>query len=105
MNKKFIIKNIDPAYSELKVYYTRTTSEVNQSHIIEAKRIINTFPISSNKSNTIIITGFEETEGVALEEINLKYSVYTSAQSHVICQNRLFLANVTEEETYAKELE
>ena len=103
---KFLIENTDQTYQDLIVYYTRATSDIYENETIETYKILQKFKIQENKTNSIIITGFEEQIQVSDTEVNSLLQFYNSAQSQVFCQNRLFLGNVVqEEENYDKLLQ
>lgn len=89
---KFLISNTDPGYEKVRIYYTKSTSDILENATISAFRIDRDFKITGN--NTITITGFEDCTEVPLSDINLKYQQYGSVETQATAQNRLFLANV-----------
>ena len=110
---KFKIKNIDTSYDYLNIYYVRDTSDYNKERIKDAQRIINKFPIDARSMVTdsdgveyfpITITGFEETEPVSIEDINVDYSIISSAKTQCQVQNMLFFGNINKETIEYKEL-
>ena len=103
---KFLIENTDNSYQDLIVYYTRASSGIYENASVEAFKILQKYKIQGEKTNQIIITGFEESVRISDVEINQMLQTYTSAQTHTFCQNRLFLGNVVkEEENYDKLLQ
>lgn len=110
---KFKIKNIDTSYDYLNIYYVRDTSDYNKERIKDAQRIINKFPIDARSMVTdsdgveyfpITITGFEETEPVSIEDVNVDYSIISSAKTQCQVQNMLFFGNINKETIEYKEL-
>lgn len=101
----FTLKNIDSGYQYLHVYYTRSSAEINQNFETEAVKIHQKFLVNTNGISNILITGNEESEKIALSDINLSYNVIKSAKSQSICQNMLFMANVQKAEIPYEELQ
>lgn len=87
------VENIDPSYDYIKVYFTRTTSDVNQSQVVTAYKINQKYR-SSNNISTIIITGNEDIEEIPLSDINVQYFVADKVYTQAQCQNMLFLGNI-----------
>ena len=98
------VSNIDSGYDYIKVYYTRTTSDVNENRIVKAYKIEDKYPARNNIC-TIIITGDEQKEEIPLSDINTKYFIVDKAKTQVQCQNRLFLGNVNKFEPDHKDLQ
>lgn len=94
---KFLIENTDNSYQDLVIYYTRATSDIYENATIEAHKILQKFKIVPNKTNQIIITGFENTQEIALSEINLFHQIYDSVKTQAVSQNILFLGNVSQQ--------
>lgn len=90
----FYLSNLDPSYQYISVYYTRNTSDINQNSITEARKINQKYLINNANSCNVLITGFEDTTEITLEEINPNYQVVQDAATQDQCQNMLFLANV-----------
>ena len=91
---QFVLTNLDTAYDYLTIYYTRLTSGIKQEPITEAKKINRKFKIRDN-SCLITIDGYERTTDVSLEELNQRYFITNSAKTQAICNNRLFLGNLS----------
>ena len=89
----FTINNIDNSYDYLKIYYTRTTSDVDQNQIVKAFKIQQKYPVY-NKTCYIHISGLENTDEISLSDINVQYFMVKQAKSQAISQNMLFLGNV-----------
>lgn len=94
---QFTIANIDTAYDYVKVYYTRVTSDVQQSRTTSAYKINNKYPIQ-NGVCSIVVTGDEDTSEISVDEINYKYFIVDKAKAQAQCQNMLFLGNVNKHE-------
>ena len=91
------ISDIDNSYDYLKIYYTRSTSDVQQNRVVQAYKINNKYPVINNKCS-IIINGEEDIQEISLEEINTQYFVIDKAKTQAQCQNMLFLGNVNKAE-------
>ena len=102
---KFYLSNIDTAYPYVEVYYTRSTSEIKQNLVTEAKRIDKKFIVNNSNSCTIIINGSEITQDIAVSDLNITYTLVENAQTQATCQNMLFLGNISTPEIPYKELQ
>lgn len=91
---KFIISNIDSSYNYVTVYYSRSSSELNDNSIIQYVKINKKFTVNNIQEAIVTITGFEEEQAIDSTNINLSYNVIDSAVTSATCQNMLFLANV-----------
>lgn len=91
---KFILSNTDASYAKVRIYYTKATSDVDQNATTEAFRIDKDYKINDSGNTLITISGFEDTNKITLEEINVHYQVYGSVETQDTAQNMLFLANV-----------
>lgn len=87
------ISNIDAAYDYIKVYYTRSTSDVNQNEVIVAQEILEKYPIINGICN-FNITGVESTNEIPVTEINMQYFIASSVKAQAQCQNMLFQGNL-----------
>ncbi len=89
----FVMSDIDSSYNNVNVYYTRSTSDIEQGEITESYKIIKSYPIYNGIAK-IVINGFENTESVSINDINVQYNIVNSALTQASCQNMLFLGNV-----------
>lgn len=89
----FIMSDIDSSYNHVSVYYTRSTSDIDQNETTESFKILKTYPIYNGIAK-IVINGFENTESVSINDINVQYNIVDSALTQASCQNMLFLGNV-----------
>lgn len=101
---RFSISNIDPGYSYVTVYYTRTTSDESSIQSMSAHKITDKFEVTQSLSCQINITGFANEEEITAEEINMQYFIASSAWTQATAQNRLFLANIHKPDIPYKEL-
>ena len=91
---KFLLSNTDIGYNKVIIYYTKSTSDIFEKATVNAYRINQHFCISDSENTVITISGFNDVEQVSIEDINIKYQIYGSAETQEQSQNRLFLANV-----------
>lgn len=101
---RFYLQNITPGYQKIIIYYTRSTSEINQNAVTSAHRITQEWNVGDNQQAIIDITGYEPEIEVPVEEINYQYQIYEGVATQAVCQNRLFIANVTKPELDHKNL-
>ena len=87
------ISNIDSSYDYIKVYYTRSTSDVDQLRHTMACRIDKKFVVR-NGSCSVLITGNEDKTDIPISDINVQYFMVDKAKAQAACQNMLFLGNV-----------
>lgn len=89
----FIMSKVETSYDNVIVYYTRSTSDMDGAEITSSYKILKTFPIYNGVAK-ITVTGFEQTQQVSLNDINVQYNIVDSANTQTNCQNMLFLGNV-----------
>lgn len=87
------ISNIDTTFSNIYLYYTRETGDMNGTRITDAGMFTEPYNISKKDLN-IIINGFEEVESINPEELNIKYNLVTAVKTQTQVQNMLFFGNV-----------
>lgn len=97
------VSDIDSSYDYVKVYYTRSTSDVDSNRVVTAHEIDRKFPVRNNSCN-VIITGSEETKDIPVSDINIQYSIIDKAKSQTVCQNMLFLGNSCKPDMMYKDL-
>ena len=100
---RFKLKNLDLAYSFINAYYTRSTGDGDQEVTI-AYKIHDKFRINSLDTD-ITITGYEEHEEVSLDDINVRYTEFTSVKSSENCQNMTFAGGTSNDYDDYKVLE
>lgn len=101
---KFVLTNTDASYSRVHIYYTKATSDIGQNAVVSAFKILKEYRISEGEGTYLIISGFEETQEVSMEDINVTYQIYGSAETQDTAQNILFLANVDKPKTQYNDL-
>lgn len=101
---KFRMTNIDQAYSYVKVYFSRASSQINMNAAISYGEIDKKFIINNKGNCYITVTGFETIIPKTVQDINLFYNVIENAKTGVVAQNMLFLGNVQKEEIPYKDL-
>ena len=90
----FLLTELDSSYQYVSVYYTRNTSDINENSTVQAYKINQKYLVNNANMCSVLITGFEDTTEITLEEINLNYQIVQDAFTQDVCQNILFLANV-----------
>lgn len=95
-NKSIILSfdNLNTGYKYLKLYYSRETSDIDQNRVSEFYEIDKEFEFSKS-SHYIRITGSESITPIGEDELNINYTILSSAKTGVFCQNRLFLGNLS----------
>ena len=101
---KFRLQNIDSSYKIVRIFYTKSTSDLDQDSIIDIKEIDQDFIVDNNYNCDIVITGFENTIDRTLQDVNPQYQIYGSAETQAIAQNMLFLGNVKAPEVLYQDL-
>ena len=91
---KFIISNIDPAYQYVNVYYTRSTSDIEQNATVQAYKIDQKFLVNNSLICQVFITGNETKKEITVDEINPQYQIAQNVQTQASCQNMLFFGNI-----------
>lgn len=91
---KLILSNIDPAYSYINIYYTRSTGDILQNSETLAYKLSEPVFISNIQEQEINITGYEEVVEVSMSDINPIYEIIESAETISSTKNMLFLGNV-----------
>lgn len=95
------ITGINPIFSKIYVYYTREYSDTLGYRLTEAAVLKEPFKIETNStSQTIVITGFEQTEVINIEELNIDYHTFDNARAMAQQQSMLFLGNLKQNDTY-----
>ena len=87
------ISNVDTSFSKVYVYFTRETSDLNGIRLTKAAMLAKPYEIQDSRLD-ITINGFEETQEISPEEINIKYNIATAVKTQAQVQNMLFFGNV-----------
>ena len=101
---RMVLSNIDSAYQYVYVYYTRSTSDINQSATVQAYKITQKFLVNNMLNCDITITGHEEVQEIPINDINPMYQLADSVTAQASCQNMLFLGNIQKPEIPYQEL-
>ena len=91
---KFLISDIDPAYQYINVYYTRSSSDINENAVVQAYKIDQKFLVNNSLICQVFITGNEQKTEITIDEINPQYQIAQNVQTQESCQNMLFFGNV-----------
>ena len=89
--------NLDEAYEYINIYYSRKSSDVNGNIIEEAFKISNSKQMGGSELN-VSINGFEQTESINIDDLNLVYNIVDKVKTQAQVQNTLFFANVDKQE-------
>ena len=87
----------NPIYSKIYVYYTREYSDTLGYRLTEAVMLKEPYDMNSDK---IYITGYEQTETINIEELNVDYHTFDNARAMTQQQSMLFLGNLSQNDTY-----
>lgn len=91
---KFVITNVDSAYSKCIVYGVRNSCTQNGTPTTEAFKILKDYNINRGGFCNIIITGLEEKQEISISELNIQHVTVDSAATQAVAKNRLFLGNI-----------
>ena len=97
------LTGIDDAYDYIKVYYTRTSSDLDQNRQTLAYEIQKKY-VTSHQQCKIIITGDEDVSDISTTELNVSYFIASTAKTQAQCQNMLFLGNVSKPDALHQDL-
>lgn len=98
------ISNIDTSYDYIKIYYTRSTSDVDQIRHTMACRVDKKFAVR-NGVCSVLITGNEDKTDIPISDINVQYFMVDKAKTQAACQNMLFLGNVNKPDLMYEDLQ
>lgn len=97
------LTSADTNYDYIKVYYSRTTSDLDQSRIVQAYKITQKYPLIGSTCN-LLISGNENIEDIPITEINAQFFIADKAKCQAICQNMLFLGNINKPDLMYQDL-
>lgn len=92
---KFLLQNLDQGYEKIRIYYTKSTSDIYQNATVSAFVIDQNYYISKSDITVLTINGYEPVVEVSVEEINTKYQIYGAVETQAAAQNILFLGNLS----------
>lgn len=87
----------NPIYSKIYVYYTREYSDTLGYRLTEAAMLKEPYNMDLDE---IYITGYEQTETINIEELNIDYHTFNSARAMAQQKSMLFLGNLEQYDTY-----
>lgn len=106
---KLKIRHLDKAYDYINLYFVRTTSDHEEVQVEIQFKVLDKYVINSNSivNDEFVVTfsGYESTLETTLEEILQEYNVIDRQKSLAQVQNRLFQANLTQDQEEYKDLE
>lgn len=91
---RFAMTNIDASYNYIHVYYSRSSSQPDQSIFTEYYKVDKKFVVNNAQQASILVTGFEETIPMTAADINLQYNIASAAKTAVECKNMLLMGNI-----------
>ena len=89
----FELSNIDSNYEYLNVYYSRSTSNEEGVEQISVFKILKNYLLKKDKT-FVTINGFENTESLTTDELNILNGVADAVKAQAQCQNMLFFGNI-----------
>ena len=98
------ISDLDTSFSNIYLYYTREYSDTNGFRMSETVFLTQPYPIKEDYS-IITITGFEPTQLVSSDELNIKYHYVNNVKTQAQVQNMLFFGNVETDVVNNKDLQ
>lgn len=95
------INGLNHIYSKIYIYYSREYSDTQGLRLTEYGRFVEPFDMNPSSGNQIIwLSGYEDTEGIDQNEINIDYHTIDWARAEAQNSNILFLGNVGQKETF-----
>ena len=89
------ISGIDTEYSHVKIYFSRSTSNIHEHAITTCHTLGHLYPLLDDGSCDLIISGLETILDIDESEINTRYAINDYVRSSAIVNSRLFLGNGT----------
>lgn len=94
------IIGLNKSYSKIYIYFSREYSDTQGYRLTEYGVLKDPIDISSDNDEQLIwITGYEQTQTISSDEINIDYHTFDSARAEAQQKNMLFLGNLKLEET------
>lgn len=101
---KLVLSNIDTSFPKFYVYYSRETSDLNGFRQYEIGKFVEPYDVVSATQN-LIIYGYEETQLLTEDDLNISYFTVSAAKTQAQVQNMLFLGNIKESDNNYKLLQ
>lgn len=92
-NIKLLLKNVDTSFSNIYLYYSRSTCDMNGGRTEEFFEFREPFEITGSEMK-INISGFEDVNPITRDDINIKYLSANAVKTQAQVQNRLFFGNI-----------
>lgn len=101
---KLQLSGIDTTFPKFYVYYSRETSDLNGIRTTEVGKFIEPYDVSGSEQE-LIIYGYEETQLLTEDDLNIAYFTVSAAKTQAQVQNMLFLGNIQESDNNYKLLQ
>jgi len=85
--------NLDRSFSQLFLYFTRETSDMNGVRTTKAYQVKSAYSIGS-ETEYFTLNGFEDLLDISVDELNIQYNLITCAKTEVQIQNMIFFGNI-----------
>ena len=89
----FVLSNTDSNYEYLNVYYSRSTSNEEGVEQITVFKISKKYTLKKVRT-FITVNGFETTETLTVDDLNISYEIADAVKAQAQCQNMLFFGNI-----------
>ena len=101
---KLQLSGIDTTFPKFYVYYSRETSDLNGIRVAEIGKFTEPYDVSGSTQD-LIIYGYEETQLLTEDDLNIAYFTVSAAKTQAQVQNMLFLGNIQESDNNYKLLQ
>ena len=85
--------NLDRSFSQLFLYFTRETSDMNGVRTTKAYQVKSAYSIGS-ETEYFTLNGFEDLLDISIDELNIQYNLITCAKTEAQIQNMIFFGNI-----------
>lgn len=96
---KLLLSDIDTSFPKFYVYFSRETSDLNGFRQYEIGKFTKPYDITGS-SQDLIIYGYEETQLLTEDDLNISYFTVSAAKTQAQVQNMLFLGNIKESDNH-----
>lgn len=90
---RILISNLDLSYNAFKLYYVRNYSDTLGARLTQAVELTEEFSFTES-TQEVVITGYELTNEITLDELNIRYQTVNHVKTQAQVQNMLFFGNV-----------
>lgn len=91
---QFRLYNLDSGYDYVSVYYTRATGVENNPKTVQAIQVLSRYRVRQSTCQ-ITVNGEEQFKEIPISDIVQNYFMVSAAKTQAICQNMLFMGNVS----------